>query len=72
MGTAIKESDHNGKPEAPAAPRFNVITLAEPAKADLLEAPLLCHRKAQVCMYTLAPNPIVQTTMGIVSITVIM
>ncbi|CAN0406714.1 unnamed protein product, partial [Ectocarpus sp. 12 AP-2014] len=43
-----KESDYDGKPEGPAAPRFNAITLAEPAKADLLEASLVCPRKAQV------------------------
>ncbi|CBN75262.1 amine oxidase [Ectocarpus siliculosus] len=48
VATAIKESDYDGKPEGPAAPRFNAITLAEPAKADLLEASLVCPRKAQV------------------------
>lgn len=48
MATAIKESDYDGKSDAPAAPRFNAITLAEPAKADLLEASLVCPRKAQV------------------------
>ncbi|CAN0232551.1 unnamed protein product, partial [Ectocarpus sp. 4 AP-2014] len=48
VATAIKESEYDGKPEGPAAPRFNAITLAEPAKADLLEASLVCPRKAQV------------------------
>ncbi|CAM9549635.1 unnamed protein product, partial [Hapterophycus canaliculatus] len=33
---AITQGDYAGKPEAVAAPRFNVITLAEPAKVDLV------------------------------------
>ncbi|CAM9586802.1 unnamed protein product, partial [Ectocarpus fasciculatus] len=28
VATAIKESDYAGKPEPPASPRFNAITLA--------------------------------------------
>lgn len=33
---AITQGDYEGKPEGAAAPRFNVITLAEPAKVDLI------------------------------------
>ena len=36
VAAAIKDSDYDGKPADASAPRFNVITLAEPAKVDLV------------------------------------
>lgn len=36
VAAAIREGDYDGKPVDTSAPRFNVITLAEPAKVDLL------------------------------------
>lgn len=36
VAAAITESDYAGKPGGASTPRFNVITLAEPAKADLV------------------------------------
>lgn len=36
MAAAIKESAYEGKPTDASTPRFNVITLAEPAKVDLV------------------------------------
>lgn len=36
VAAAIKDSDYGGKPADASAPRFNVITLAEPAKVDLV------------------------------------
>lgn len=36
VAAAIKDSDYDGKPADASAPRFNVITLAEPAKVVLV------------------------------------